>query len=71
MSSKKNQKFPKEFNAAVKLMKSFSRLVKYSLTGYTNPIGVANWERQVKGSFPENLKASLPTIEEIEKELDV
>jgi hypothetical protein len=39
-------------------------IVEYSLTGYTNPISIANWE------LPEQLKTSLPTIEEIEKELE-
>jgi len=32
-------------------------------------MGVAEWERQITESLPENLKSSLPTIEEIEKEL--
>ena len=52
------------------LVKSKNRLVaEYTLSGYTNPIGVANWEREILQSLPENMKASLPTIEEIEKEL--
>ena len=42
---------------------------KYALAGYTKPMGVAEWERQITESLPENLKSSLPTIEEIEKEL--
>lgn len=53
------------------LVKSKNKLVvEYSLAGYTNPIGVANWERQIKASIPEGLKAGLPSIEEIEKELE-
>lgn len=44
-------------------------MVEYSLSGYSNPIGVANWEREITKNLPENLKNSLPTIEEIEKEL--
>jgi len=32
-------------------------------------MGVAEWERQLTESLPENLKSSLPTIEEIEAEL--
>lgn len=43
-------------------------VVEYSLTGYTKPIGVADWERQITRSLPEELKSSLPTIEEIEAE---
>ena len=45
-------------------------VVEYSLAGYTKPIGVADWERQITRSLPEELKSSLPTIEEIEAELN-
>ena len=41
---------------------------KYPLAGYTKPIGVAEWEKHITESIPENLKSSLPTIEEIEAE---
>jgi predicted nuclease of restriction endonuclease-like (RecB) superfamily len=52
------------------LVKSKNKtVVEYSLAGYTNPIGVANWEKEITHSLPENLKTSLPSIEEIEKEL--
>ncbi len=44
-------------------------IVEYSLTGYTNPIGVAEWEKQITKNLPEDLQASLPSIEEIEREL--
>lgn len=44
-------------------------LAKYALEGYRNPIGVAEWEKQITDSLPEDLKSSLPTIEEIEQEL--
>lgn len=44
-------------------------LVEYSLAGYTNPIGVANWERQITQSLPKELDGILPSIEEIEAEL--
>lgn len=44
-------------------------LAKYALAGYIKPMGVAEWERQITESLPENLKSSLPTIEEIEAEL--
>ncbi|MBR1628174.1 MAG: DUF1016 family protein [Lachnospiraceae bacterium] len=45
-------------------------VVEYSLAGYNNPIGVADWENQLFKTLPDDLKSSLPTIEEIEKELD-
>lgn len=45
-------------------------VVKYALAGNTKPIGVAKWEQQITDSLPEDLKPSLPSIEEIEKELD-
>lgn len=45
-------------------------LAKYALAGYTNPIGVAEWEKQITDSLPDDLKASLPTIEEIESEFE-
>lgn len=44
-------------------------VVEYSLAGYQNPIGVAEWKNQIARSLPEELRSSLPTIEEIEKEL--
>lgn len=44
-------------------------IAKYALEGYTNPIGVAEWERQITENLPEELKSSLPTIDEIEAEL--
>ncbi|MCL2423409.1 MAG: PDDEXK nuclease domain-containing protein, partial [Micrococcales bacterium] len=45
-------------------------VVKYSLAGYTNPLGVAEWQHQLAESLPDDLRPSLPTIEEIEMELD-
>ena len=45
-------------------------VVEYSLAGYTNPIGVADWQDKLTIELPEELKSSLPTIEEIERELD-
>ena len=44
-------------------------VVEYSLSGYQNPIGVAEWKNQMKKSLPEDLKSSLPSIGEIEREL--
>ncbi len=45
-------------------------VVEYALDGYRRPMGVAQWESQLTQSLPDDLKDSLPTIEEIEKELE-
>lgn len=45
-------------------------VVEYSLAGSQNPIGVAEWKNQLARILPEELKSSLPSVEEIEKELD-
>ncbi|MDR1133136.1 MAG: PDDEXK nuclease domain-containing protein [Synergistaceae bacterium] len=45
-------------------------VVEYSLMSYTNPIGVADWQTQLTREIPEDLKTDLPTVEEIERELD-
>jgi predicted nuclease of restriction endonuclease-like (RecB) superfamily len=53
------------------LVKDKDRVVaEYSLAGISNPIGISNWENEIIRSLPENLKSSLPSIEEIEKELE-
>ncbi|MDF1581758.1 MAG: PDDEXK nuclease domain-containing protein [Methyloprofundus sp.] len=53
------------------LVKEKNHLVaKYSLMGNKKPIGVAEWEQQITDSLPEELKPSLPSIEELEKELE-
>ncbi len=53
------------------LVKSKNRLVvEYSLSGFQNPIGVANWESEIVKSLPEEFKSGLPTIEQIENELE-
>lgn len=44
-------------------------VVEYALAGYNKPIGVAEWQQQITQSLPEELKSSLPTIEQIEREL--
>lgn len=52
------------------LVKSKEKLVvEYTLSGFNNPIGVSNWESEMMKSIPNNIKQSLPSIEEIEKEL--
>ena len=45
-------------------------VVEYSLAGYQNPIGVAEWKNQLARALPDELKSSLPSVEEIEKELE-
>ncbi|MBL0711420.1 MAG: DUF1016 family protein [Colwellia sp.] len=45
-------------------------VAKYALSGYNKPIGVAKWEQLITDSLPEDLQPSLPSIEEIEKELE-
>ena len=53
------------------LVKSKNKMiVEYSLSGYSNPISVANWENKLTKALPNDLKSSLPSIEEIEKELE-
>lgn len=52
------------------LVKEKNRLlVEYSLMNNLNPTGVANWENSIVKNLPDNLKCSLPTVEEIESEL--
>ena len=46
-------------------------LVEYALGDTKRPISVAEWETQLTQSLPDNLKGSLPSIEEIEAELSV
>lgn len=44
--------------------------VEYALRNVSSPIGVSGYETNIIESLPENLKGSLPTIEEIEQELE-
>ena len=44
-------------------------VVEYALRGFKKPIGVAEWETEIVKKLPEELKGSLPTVEEIEAEL--
>lgn len=44
-------------------------VVEYALRDLQKPIGVAEWETRIVESLPEELKGSLPTVEEIEAEL--
>lgn len=44
-------------------------VVEYSLASFRNPIGVADWQERLTKELPDDMKSSLPTIEEIEREL--
>lgn len=44
-------------------------VVEYALRHLQRPIGVAEWETRLVEQLPDDLKASLPSIEEIEAEL--
>lgn len=44
-------------------------VVEYALRGLKKPIGVAEWETRIVETLPDDLKGSLPTVEEIEAEL--
>jgi predicted nuclease of restriction endonuclease-like (RecB) superfamily len=44
-------------------------LVEYALGGMNKPMGVADWETKLTKSLPNNLRDSLPSVEEIEAEL--
>jgi hypothetical protein len=44
-------------------------LVEYALGGMTYPMSIAEWETQLTQSLPDNLRDSLPSIEEIEAEI--
>lgn len=45
-------------------------VVEYSLEGYNNPIGVADWKQQLSAGLLEEVQSNLPTIEQIERELE-
>jgi len=52
------------------LCKGKNRIVaEYALRGFAKPIGVADWETRLTETLPDDLKGSLPSIEEIEAEL--
>ena len=43
-------------------------VVEYALSDINKPIGVAEYETKILETLPDNLKGSLPTIEEFEEE---
>ena len=42
-------------------------MTHYALEGYNNPIGISEYE--LSKLFPKDFKGTLPSIEELEKEL--
>jgi hypothetical protein len=44
-------------------------VVEYALRDLKKPIGVAEWETRIVKSLPKGLKGSLPSVEQIEREL--
>ena len=53
------------------LVKSKSEtIVKYSVESVNKPIGVASWDTEIHSEIADKWKAALPTIEEIENELN-
>lgn len=44
-------------------------MVEYALQGLNRPIGVASWMAQLTRMLCEELRASLPTVEELERGL--
>jgi len=52
------------------LCKGKDRLIaEYALRDFRKPIGVADWETKIVSKLPKEFQGSLPTVEEIEKEL--
>ena len=45
-------------------------VVEYALRDLVKPLGVADWEPRLVDVLPDDLKGSLPTIEEIEAEFN-
>jgi len=43
--------------------------IEYALRNLNKPIGIAEWETRLVEKIPDDLKGSLPTVEEIEAEL--
>ncbi len=45
-------------------------VAEYCLQGYTKPIGISEWQDAIQNNLPQIFRSSLPSIEEIEAELD-
>ena len=46
-------------------------MAEYALRGLDQSIAVAAWQTQLTESLPEELRGSLPTVEEVEAELAI
>lgn len=46
-------------------------VVEYSLEGYNNPIGVADWKNELGKEISGDIQSCLPSIEQIERELEL
>lgn len=45
-------------------------VAEYCLQGYTQPMGISEWQHGLQKNLPDDIKSSLPSIEEIEAELN-
>jgi hypothetical protein len=45
-------------------------IAEYCLRGHTQPMGISEWQHEIERSLPAEFKSSLPTIEELEIELE-
>jgi hypothetical protein len=43
-------------------------VAQYALSGYDQPIGVSDYK--LSKAIPDNLKSALPTVEEVEEEIN-
>ena len=69
--SKLPQKFLKIIFGGQSWVKSKDEtVVKYSLESFNKPMGVASWETEIEKDIADKWKSTLPTIEEIEQELN-
>lgn len=54
------------------LCRSKSKMVvEYALRDLQKPIGVASWETKIVKALPKELRGTLPTIEELEREFEI
>lgn len=44
-------------------------VAEYCLRGYSQPVSISEWQDRITRSLPQELQSSLPSIEEIEREL--
>lgn len=45
-------------------------VAEYALRGINNPIGISQYEAKILESLPDDLKSALPSVEELEQELE-